>query len=83
MKREHLVNRYSLFIYNTNYEPIKIFKNNIGTTLAYPKPKKNNLVFTSKKCNMEFDALGFGVCILSGIACFWLFYKCIDWFEKI
>ena len=30
---------------------------------------------------MEFDALGFGVCILSGIACFWLFYKCIDWFE--
>lgn len=31
---------------------------------------------------MEFDALGFGVCILSGIACFWLFYKCIDWFEK-
>ena len=46
MKREHLENRYSLFIYNTNYEPIKIFKNNIGTTLAYPKPKKNNLVFT-------------------------------------
>ena len=36
-----------------------------------------------KKCNREFDALGFGVCILSGIACFWLFYKCIDWFEKI
>ena len=32
---------------------------------------------------MEFDALGFGVCILSGIDCFWLFYKCIDWFEKI
>ena len=45
MKREYLVNRYSLFIYNTNYESIKIFKNNIGTTLAYPKPKKNNLVF--------------------------------------
>ena len=29
---------------------------------------------------MEFDALGFGVCILSGIACFWLFYKCIIMF---
>ena len=40
MKREYLVNRYSLFIYNTNYESIKIFKNNIGTTLAFPKPKK-------------------------------------------
>ena len=32
---------------------------------------------------MEFDALGFGVCILSVIDCFWIFYKCIDWFEKI
>ena len=46
MKRKHLFARCSLFIYNTNYEAIKIFKNNIGTTLAYPKPKKNNLVFT-------------------------------------
>ena len=46
MKREYLFARCSLSIYNTNYEPIKIFKNNIGTTLAYPKPKKNNLVFT-------------------------------------
>lgn len=32
---------------------------------------------------MEFDVLGFMVCLLSGIVCFWLFFKCIDWFEKI
>lgn len=32
---------------------------------------------------MEFDVLGFAVCVLSGAAYFWFFYKCIDWFENI
>lgn len=32
---------------------------------------------------MELFTFGFLVCLLSGFACFWLFYKCIDWFEKI
>ena len=27
--------------------------------------------------------LNFIFCLLSGFACFWLFYKCVDWFEKI
>lgn len=27
--------------------------------------------------------LGFIICLLSGFACYWLFYKCIDWFDKI
>lgn len=27
--------------------------------------------------------LSFIFCCLSGGACFWLFYKCVDWFEKI
>lgn len=32
---------------------------------------------------MDFISIGFLVCILSGLACFWFFFKCIDWFEKI
>ena len=32
---------------------------------------------------MESFAIGFVVCLLSGLGCFWLFWKCIDWFEKI
>ena len=31
---------------------------------------------------MELFTMGFLICLLSGFACFWLFYKCIDWFEK-
>ena len=27
--------------------------------------------------------LSFVFCLLSGFACFWLFWKCVDWFEKI
>ena len=27
--------------------------------------------------------LSFIFCLLSGFACFWLFWKCIDWFENI
>ncbi len=32
---------------------------------------------------MDLFSIGFVVCTLSGIACFWFFFKCIDWFEKI
>lgn len=32
---------------------------------------------------MDLFSIGFVVCTLRGIACFWLFFKCIDWFEKI
>lgn len=32
---------------------------------------------------MNFDVWEFLICILSGIAFFGLFYKCIDWFDKI
>lgn len=32
---------------------------------------------------MDLFSIGFAVCILSGTACFGLFFKCIDWFEKI
>ena len=32
---------------------------------------------------MELFSLGFAVCLLLGLGCFWLFMKCIDWFEKI
>lgn len=27
--------------------------------------------------------VSFIACMLSGIACFWLFWKCVDWFEGI
>ena len=27
--------------------------------------------------------VSFIFCLLSGFACFWLFWKCVDWFEKI
>jgi|GEM_PF-86486 len=36
-----------------------------------------------KKGKMDLFTIGFAICLLSGIGCFWLFYKCIDWFEKI
>ncbi len=26
---------------------------------------------------------GFSICCLVGIACFVMFYKCVNWFEKI
>ncbi|RKT61525.1 hypothetical protein BC742_0578 [Coprobacter fastidiosus NSB1 = JCM 33896] len=29
------------------------------------------------------EVLSFIIMCLSGAACFWLFLKCIDWFEKI
>ena len=32
---------------------------------------------------MDLFSIGFAVRTLSGIACFGLFFKCIDWFEKI
>lgn len=32
---------------------------------------------------MELFTIVFAVCILTGIGCFWLFEKCIDWFENI
>ena len=30
---------------------------------------------------MEF--IGFTVCVITGVLCFGVFYKCIDWFETI
>ena len=32
---------------------------------------------------MGIEVLGMAICILSGAACFGLFYKCVDWFEDI
>ncbi len=32
---------------------------------------------------MELLSIGFVICILLGVACFWIFMKCIDWFENI
>lgn len=32
---------------------------------------------------MGLFSIGFLVCILSGVVCFSLFLKCIDWFNKI
>lgn len=49
--------------------------------MAYPKAINNNIHF--KKAIMDLFSFGFLECILSGAACFWLFFKCIDWFEKI
>ena len=31
---------------------------------------------------MELFSIGFAICLLSGIGCFWLFFKCIDWFAS-
>lgn len=31
---------------------------------------------------MMESLLGFIFFLLSGIFCFWLFFKCVDWFEK-
>ena len=32
---------------------------------------------------MELFSFGFLACLVSGFLCFWLFWKCVDWFEKI
>ncbi len=32
---------------------------------------------------MEFLSVGFAVCLLSGLGCFYFFMKCVDWFEDI
>ena len=32
---------------------------------------------------MDLFTIGFAICLLSGLGCFRLFFKCIDWFEKI
>ena len=32
---------------------------------------------------MELFTIGFVVCMPIGMSCFWLFEKCIDWFENI
>lgn len=31
---------------------------------------------------MDLFTIGFVICLLSGIGCFWLFFKCIDWFDS-
>ena len=32
---------------------------------------------------MELFSCGFLAGLVSGFLCFWLFWKCVDWFEKI
>ena len=32
---------------------------------------------------MELFSIEFLICLIGGIACFRLFWKCIDWFENI
>ena len=32
---------------------------------------------------MELFSIEFAVCLLLGLACFWLFMKSVDWFENI
>ena len=32
---------------------------------------------------MDLVTIGFAVCVLSGLLCFVLFRKLIDWFDKI
>ena len=31
---------------------------------------------------MDLFTIVFAICLLSGIVCFWLFFKCIDWFAS-
>lgn len=31
----------------------------------------------------ELFSIGFAVCVLTGLACFGVFMKCVDWFENI
>ncbi len=31
----------------------------------------------------ELVSIGFLVCLVSGIGCFWLFNKCVEWFDKM
>lgn len=29
------------------------------------------------------DYVSFGFFCVAGVACYWFFFKCVDWFEKI
>ncbi len=29
------------------------------------------------------ELLSFGLMCMVGLACYWFFFKCVDWFEKI
>lgn len=40
-------------------------------------------MYNEKRKKMDLFTIGFAICLLSGLSCFWLFFKCIDWFEKI
>ena len=31
---------------------------------------------------MDLFTIVFAICLLSGLGCFWLFFKCIDWFAS-
>lgn len=31
---------------------------------------------------MDLFTFGFAICLLSGLGCFGLFFKCIDWFDS-
>lgn len=52
-----------------------------GTYLAHSRQTKivSNIL---KGKNMGIT-VSFIFCLLSGLFAFWLFWKCVDWFEKI
>ena len=51
--------------------------------LSYPR------LFLARIWHEELQVKNMGItvsfifCLLSGFACFWLFWKCVDWFETI
>ncbi len=54
-----------------------------GTALAYSRVGKQiNSINKLKKTSME-DTLSFLFLCATGVACYWFFFKCVDWFEKI
>ena len=49
-----------------------------GFSICIPGKIQNIISFLNKKCMFLTAML-----IASGLICFWLFFKSIDWFEKI
>lgn len=44
--------------------------------------RRTNNSNNKKRLNYD-DYVSFGFLCVVGVACYWFFFKCVDWFEKI
>lgn len=81
MERSFLLPYISRFYYLSEYHTYTTHQKILARLLPIHWQITN--VSLKKILTMSMFLLGFAVCLLSGVICFGIFYKCIDWFEKI